>query len=370
LTNGPAVLAALPNVNTTTPVAECYPFVLNYVWGGVHSADVKMGGLNNNSEVATAVPILVIDDTSVPAAPSSCTSQTVGSEMTTVAELGANGLLGVGNYQYDCDYPGLPAGTGSSTYGVGAANPCSSTGVNTTPPDMYYTCSGSNCTASLVPATQQVRNPVSMFAIDNNGVILELPTVTTGVGAATASGSLVFGIGTKTNNAMNSSAVVLPIDTTYSDVAWLGMTTVFNGTSYPNPKSTTYTGYGSYLDSGSNAMFFLDSPTTGITDCPTSYDYFYCPNTTETFTAFNESSGNKSQFQFNVSDATTLFTGNNTAFSDLAGPNTANPVSSSEQASDAYFAWGLSFFYGRNVYTSIWGMTQPSGAPAAPWWSY
>ncbi len=372
LTNGPQLLAKLPNVSTTSsPVAECYPFVLNYVWGGVHSADVKMGGLNNAGEVATAVPILVMDDSSIPStAPTSCTANAVGSEMTTVAELGANGLIGVGNYQYDCDFPGAPTGIGSGTYGIGAANPCSSTGVNTTPPDMYYTCSGSTCTASLVPATQQIRNPVSMFTGDNNGVILELPTAATGVGAATASGALVFGIGTESNNAMNNNDVVLPIDLTYADPAWLGVTTVFNGTSYPNANSTTSTG--SYLDSGSNAIFFLDAPTTGITDCPTSYDYFYCPKNTETFTALNEStSGSKSQFQFNVSDATTLLSGSYTAFSDLTGPNTAGTgLNSSTELSDQYFAWGLPFFYGRNVYTSIWGMTQPSGVPAAPWWSY
>jgi len=126
LTNGPAVLAALPNVNTSTLVAECYPFVLNYAWGSVRSADVKMGGTNNNSEVARAVPILVMGDTSIPSAPSSCTSLTGGSETNSPAVLGANGLLGVGNYQYDCDIPGLPTGIGSNTYGIGANNVCAS----------------------------------------------------------------------------------------------------------------------------------------------------------------------------------------------------------------------------------------------------
>jgi hypothetical protein len=371
LTNGPAVLAALPNVNTSTPVAECYPFVLNYAWGGVRSADVKMGGTNNISEVASAVPILVMGDTSIPLAPSTCTAQTVGSEMNSVAVLGANGLLGVGNFQYDCDVPGLPIAAGSSsTFGVGSSNPCTA---STTPPSTYYTCSGSTCTASLVLATQQIRNPVSMFAIDNNGVILELPAVPVGgqTGVSVNQSALVFGIGTKSNNALNSSAVVLPIDTTYSDPAWLGFTTVFDGASYPNPNSTTYTGYGSYLDSGSNAIFFLDTPTTGITDCPTTDDYFYCPNTTETFTAVNQAtSGSKSQFQFNVSDANAL-SGGYTAFSDLAGPNTGGTsLNSSTEASDAYFAWGLSFFYGRNVYTAIWGVTAPSGVPAGPFWAY
>ncbi len=374
LTNGPAVLAALPNVNTSTPVAECYPLVLNYAWGSVRSADVKMGGTNNISEVASAVPILVMGDTSIPLAPSTCTAQTVGSEMNSVAVLGANGLLGVGNFQYDCDVPGLPIAAGSSsTFGVGSSNPCTA---STTPPSTYYTCAGSTCTASLVLATQQVRNPVSMFAIDNNGVILELPAVSVGgqTGISVNQSALVFGIGTKSNNALNSSAVVLPIDTTSSDNAWLGITTKFNSAYYPPLGSyspTGYQGYGSYLDSGSNAIFFLDTPTSGITDCPTSDDYFYCPNTTEIFTAVNQAaSGSESQFQFNVSNANAL-SGGYTAFSDLAGPNNGGTsLNSSTEASDAYFAWGLSFFYGRNVYTAIWGVTPPSGVPAGPFWAY
>jgi hypothetical protein len=34
------------------------------------------------------------------------------------------------------------------------------------------------------------------------------------------------------------------------------------------------------------------------------------------------------------------------------------------------FDWGLPFFYGVNVYSSIDGKGVPSGAPAAPWWAY
>jgi hypothetical protein len=34
------------------------------------------------------------------------------------------------------------------------------------------------------------------------------------------------------------------------------------------------------------------------------------------------------------------------------------------------FDWGLPFFYGVNVYSTIDGRSVPSGAPAAPWWAY
>jgi hypothetical protein len=68
-----------------------------------------------------------------------------------------------------------------------------------------------------------------------------------------------------------------------------------------------------------------------------------------------------------------------TAFSDLAGPNTpqnpGNP-SSLQEAADGYFDFGLPFFFGRNVYTAIQGVTPPStpvsgvSVPAGPFWAY
>lgn len=373
--NGAAVLAALQNVNTSTPVAECIQFLDNsFFWGTVKLADVKMGGLSNNSEVAGLVPIHVMGDTSIPTGtsiPSSCSMVTptgggstiAGTEEDSVTALGANGLLGVGNYQYDCDVVGNPSA---------GVNACSSS--STPPAGMYYHCTGTtSCSASLVPAAQQVQNPVSKFTSDNNGVILELPAVPIG-GQATASGSLVFGIGTQSNNGLSSGAVVLTIDSNENDAAWSGFTTTYNNVAYPNSISSI----GSFLDSGSNGIYFLDQPTSKIPTCPIDSD-FYCPSSPpDSLTAFNQASGSsiRSQVPFNVSAADTLFSGSNSAFSDLAGPNTPNPVSSSAQTADGYFDWGLPFFYGRNVYTAIWGAaaisTPMSGVsvPAGPFWAY
>ncbi len=357
--SNPTILAALQNVNSSTPIAECAQFLDNsYLWGTVRAANVEMGGPNNNSEVASQVPIQVIGDTSIPSAPSSCsqiengTTTTSGTDDDTVAALGANGIIGVGTVQYDCDVPGLPLNPGSGsgpTFGIGSANPCASS--SAPPPATYYTCS-SSCSSALVPASEQVRNPVSMFA-DNNGVIIELPAVPTG-GQATATGSLVFGIGTQSNNGLNSSAVVLPLDTNYADAAWTGFTTVFNNVSYPSSTDST----GSILDSGSNGIFFPDS---AIPTCDDGIGTgWYCPASTESFTATNEAAGNSIGTQFNVSNADTLF-GNTSyyAFSDLAAP-----------LDNGFFDWGLPFFYGRNVYTTIWGVTPPNGVPAGPFWAY
>ena len=81
----------------------------------------------------------------------------------------------MGNYQYDCDTPGLPNGSG--TFGIGNNNACASS--STPPSGGYYSCTGSSCSATLVPAGGQVRNPVASFTTtgDDNGVIVELPAV-------------------------------------------------------------------------------------------------------------------------------------------------------------------------------------------------
>jgi hypothetical protein len=350
LPNGATVLAALQNVNPTAPVAECYEFIDSFNWGTVRYADVKMGGSSNIGEVASSVPIQVTGDPSVPTIPSDCT----GTETDTVATMGSNGLIGVNFLQYDCD-------------ALGFTNPCTSS--STVPPGLYYTCSGSSCSASSgVPLAQQVRNPVSLFAADNNGVILELPSVPVGGGSGISAGegSLVFGIGTQSNNGLGS-AVVLTIDPDPKDLAWEGFTTVFNGVSYPN---STEADMSSVLDSGTPVFSFLDQPTSGITSCTIDLG-FYCPSSTKSFTAVNQATGGNSHaVQFNVSDAQSELPLSYDAFSDLGGPNTSGTPDSLTQAEDGYFIWGLPFFYGRNVYTAIWGVTAPTGIPAGPFWAY
>jgi hypothetical protein len=365
------LVAQLQNVNGTgTPLAECIQFLDNsFFWGSVRFADVKMGGASNNSEVAASIPIHVMGDPALPSGtsiPASCSNtvtlsgqQISGTEEDTVSTLGANGLLGVGNFQYDCDL-------------LGGGNACISAA--TLPPATYYACSGGACTDLnlTVSLGQQLRNPVSMFTTDNNGVIIELAAIPVGgqSGIAAGQGSLVFGIGTQANNALASGATILTLDPNINDPAWGGFTTVFNGVSYPNSLAAPS---GSFIDSGSNGIFFLDQPTSGIADCSGagSIADFYCPASTDALSATNKAiNGNSRGVQFNVSNAITLLSGNFSAFSDLAGPNTSGSPNSSTRAADGYFDWGLSFFYGRNVYTTIQGVTPPSGVQAGPFWAY
>ena len=115
--------------------------------------------------------------------------------------------------------------------------------------------------------------------------------------------------------------------------------------------STTYGSQSyasSYLDSGSNGIFFLDTKTTGLPVCTVNTD-FYCPATLQAQSAtIRGVNGATSAVAFNVGNVDAL-NGRFTAFSEVAGPNPGG------------FAWGLSFFFGRTIYTAIEGQSTPGG---------
>jgi hypothetical protein len=294
------------------PVAECLTFLASYTWGPVQTADVQIAG-----EKASSVPIQVLSDSDFKA-PSQCTSSGFRSA-DTVDSLGANGILGIGLAAQDC------------------GNPCPANA------NQYFECPSSGCLPIAQALGQQIINPVALFATDNNGVIVELPTVSSG-GEASVSGSLVFGIGTQSNNGLNGATVYTAPEGSF--------TTSYKGQSYP----------GSFLDSGSNGYFFLDSSLTGLTNCPNNSDApgFYCSS--QNFTATNQgSNGASGTVSFSIADAVTLFAnqGDN-AFSNLGGP--------SSNAAPFYFDWGLPFFFGRNVFVAIVGASTPGGA--GPYWAY
>jgi hypothetical protein len=331
----------LPAVNASSGSAayDCVSFVdSSYMWGPVESADVTLGG-----ETASKLPIHVISTSAN--VPSSCSNgSTVNAD--TLATLGANGILGVGSEATDCFYAGGSA--------------CSPTSGLASPPyPAYYTCSGTTCSPAFIATSSQVANPVVLFPKDNNGVIVELPAVSGS--QASVSGSLVFGIGTESNNQLPSTATIFTLT---CDV----FTTTFDGKTYGVTNPSTCAGPGSFIDSGSNGLFFPNAASIPV--CPSQtpagdLSSFYCPASSDSLTAtqLGASSTSKS-VNFNVQNAETLFTTtsteNDAAFSGLAGLN----------PSGVGFDWGLPFFYGINLYTSIDGQSMPSGAPAAPWWAY
>ena len=314
-TSGNTLALALPQESENgAPLLECTQFTDGYSWGPVETADVHIGG-----ESASAIPVQVIGDPAYGAVPGGCAS--TGAQEDTVAAFGANGLLGIGPFAQDC----------------GAR--CLANADN----GIYYVCPASGCTQSAVAENEQVRNPVVDFQTDDNGVIVELPSVSA-AGASSLSGALIFGIGTEGNNTM-SAATVLAADPSTGDI-----TTTFNGTPLPD----------SYFDTGSNAYFFYDG---AIPACPagSAAPGFYCPTSPLTFTLTNsDQNGTVSRVAIAIDNAVTLLTANPgfTAFNDVG-------VSGSNQSS---FDFGLPFFFGRDVYVAIAG--QNTSAGMGPYFAY
>jgi Protein of unknown function (DUF3443) len=291
------------------PVVECLPFLNSYTWGPVQTADVQIAG-----EKANSLPIQVLSDSDYPV-PTSCSDN--GPSADTISSLGANGLLGVGSFAQDC---------GGACVSTGASNP-----------ERYYECPAAGCSVVGESLAQQVQNPVVLFATDNNGVVLELPAASSP--AVSISGSLIFGIGTQSNNALNGATIYI-LD------PFGNFATTYNGQSYS----------GSFLDSGSNGVYFLTSAITGLPGC----GGFYCPATTQNLSATNKgANGVSGTVNFSVGNADDLFNNNpmDAVLGDLAGPGFVTG-----------FDWGLPFFFGRNVFTSIAGQTSPGGNQA--YWAY
>jgi len=165
-------------------VTECTEFMDGYTYGSVRTANVQLAG---TSETASSVPIQLIGDPAYSSVPASCVSTGLVAE-TTLSALGANAVLGVGPFLYDCD-------TGCTQSVIGN-------------PVIYYTCpSATGCTESVIPQLQQqVTNPVALLPTDNNGVIIELPSISSS-GASVVNGFMVFGIGTASNNGLNGATV-------------------------------------------------------------------------------------------------------------------------------------------------------------------
>ena len=330
----PALSLSLPQQTSgANAIAECVQFGdLTYGWGPVATADIQIAG-----EVAKNVPIQILQQ-NFQTTPTSCSSGQTGGQLFDIPSLGAKALLGVGVFRQDC--------------GFGCASGA--------PPGAYYTCDGTNCTPTSESLTAQVQNPVWMFPTDNNGIMITLQSVPD-TGQTSVSGTLTFGIGTQSNNGLGSAAV-LPVDPGTGNFA-----AQFMGTLY-NDFNGAGSGHGSsFIDSGSNGLFFLDSATLSnqfglnIPDCPQSGPNalmgFYCPGTTQQISVnvLGETSngtpvGSARTIAFNIANASTLFQNNFFAFNDVGGENSNS------------FDFGLPFFFGKTVFTAIEGQATPSGS--------
>lgn len=291
-------------------VVECFPFQDGYTWGSIANADVTIG-----SKKASNMPIQIIGGSDAPSPPDSCTSSGTVSE-DTADKLGANGVVGIGLFRQDCG----PACTFS-----GSSNP-----------GLYYACSAGGCQTTAQPLTQQAQNPVWMFSSDNNGVAIQLPAVPA-AGETQATGLLLFGIGTQSNNALGTASV-LTLDAEGNLMTKYGQTSVKG-----------------FIDSGSNGYYFLDTATTQIPTCASSKD-FYCPASTSNLSATNVgANGRSGVVGFSIANADSL----SSTFSVL--PQLGGPFANT-------FDWGLPFFYGRTVFTAIEGQSTPGGV--GPFFAY
>jgi hypothetical protein len=310
---------ALPEVTNVNglPLSECTPFVDGTAWGPVRMADVKLGG-----ELAANLPIQVIGVGTF-AMPTSCT----GSPITDFQTLAANGILGVGVSLQDCGASCAPR-----PVRLGPTNE-----------GLYYECpSTQSCTVADVPPAQQVAHPVAAFPVDNNGVIIQLPTIAAS-GVPSVPGLMTFGIGTQANNGLGSAAVLALNARGYVS------------TTFPVGGTATYTGY---LDSGSNGLFFLNAAKSNLPLCTgKNLSSFYCPASTTNLSALLSSiNGASATVAFSVANAAKL-NASAFAFSNLAGPMPGFPTDLNVPG----FDWGLPFFFGRTVYTAIEGQSTPAG---------
>ena len=293
------------------PLLNCVQFVDNtYAWGPVVALDIVLGG-----KTAASVPIQIIADPAYNALAGPCSSSGSATAIAAASTFGANGILGLGLFKEDC----------GSWCATQAAN------------GLYFTCADATCTTSIATTAsiaQQVKHPVPLFSADNNGLLIDLPAVSS-AGVASLNGSLIFGVGTQTNNQLTSGSVLT------TDASG-NITTQFAGRSLNT----------SFIDSGSNGLYF-DSA--AVPNCPAggAADGFYCPSSLTPMSAtLVGANAVTAPIVFSVGNASTLITNPPLAvLATLAGP-----------MGDAQtFDWGLPFFYGRRVFMGIEGQASSRG---------
>ena len=295
-------LGITPNTDGGSEIGECaffgYLTVSASVWGAVSTVDVKIAG-----EPTITVPIQVIDDINafVPP-PSACTQGTL---ISSPSVLGYNGILGVSQAAND-----LPKGYGYD----------------------YFDCSVQDCSLlSNPPNEDAVLNPVPLFPVDNNGVVVSLPAIADH-GQKTSNGTLYFGIGTEGNN-QPGQVTTYRLNSDTTSLEYLGLNTVYQGITAPG-----------FFDSGTSGYTFNSS----IRRC--SNGYWDCPAKTLSESATNESvDGSVSGIvNFRVANFDNAFNSNKGAF---------NNVGSTFDGGTTYdaFVWGLPFFFGRIVYLGVDG---------------
>ena len=304
--------SGLPTVagrNAATSLAECETYVASYVYGPVVSADVYIAGKlvkNTNMQVFGAPGYQV---------PAACSNQG-GTETDTTQAFNGNGLIGVSFDLLD-NYA------------------------------MYFDCQNSalgQCTSNTSYAG--LPNIVSQFSSDNNGVVLALPSVpSTGLSTPTV-GTLTFGVSTQANNTPAVSTLAIINDNLGEFAAKVGNTW-----------------YSAYIDSGTDLMYFNDNTNTNLTLCSSKgvNAGLYCPAQPQNIPVSfaNYASAGKTPvaigaMTYQVANADVINTPSAIVFSNVAGP-----IAGSTTLSATTMAFGLSSFYGHNMYFLFNSMSAP-----------
>ena len=329
-----ALLAALPaeTDGSGNPVGECYQYVNSYAFGSVRTADFSIAG-----EKVAAMPFQAIGDTgSFAAVPAGC-SAGGGTSITTVQGFGANGILGVGTTATDCGSYCTVAGGSSAA--------------------IYYDCPAGGCSGVIARAAnastpfQQLPNPVAAFPVDNNGVIVSLPSVPQR-GLATLTGTVTFGIGTQADNAL-AATTILPATASGSRLGPGVVTATYNG------KVLTQ----SFFDSGSSSYFFIDTTLAPCTD--SGLIAYYCPPSPTPLspTVFG-TNGVTASAAFTLYSPLTVPASSNVAPGLGVNPTLVKPPLPFANS----FDFGVPFFFGRTMYTAIEG--RPAGGVTGPYFAF
>ena len=280
-------------------IGECYQSAAGdvAVWGPMVSASVTLA-----SEPAVTIPIqLMQGDFGPPPKGCEVTSNTPDG-------FAAKGVLGVGPLAQDC---------GSDCLTVNSKN-------------MYYDCPSTGCVnTTAMPLAQQIGNPVAALPIDNNGVSLTFSTLSDGA-TTTATGYLVLGLGTSTNNASKPTNVFA----TNSSGAIMSTVAGTSGTAW--------------IDSMNQINAFYDKSLALCSNDPE----LYCPSSeTQISATIMGTSGSPSvALTFPVGNGQTMMDSPQVTTDDFASPDFAG-------AQNSPIFWGLPFFFGRTVYVGIAGKT-------------
>ncbi len=299
----------------------------SFAWGPLALADVKLGGL-----IAPSTTVQLVGHSDYDPFQSQCS--TWGFPIITPADLGANGILGVGLSKQDC----------------GSA--CELQGRRSVRNGKYFSCLNAACTSvtgTTLATDKQLQQVVARFPTDNNGFAIQMDSVPY-TGAVKATGKLVFGLGTRSNNKFPTLQV---ISTTSQGYLYGTLSSSTSGNAiFPS----------TFLDTGSNGIFFDAS----LPKCVYPYDSgFYCPISDVAFNAALSSSAvtGQSKTSFTVANAATLFDKGHAALPTLGGSLNALGL----------LDLGLPFFYGKTVVIGIEGMPATgvgTGTATGPFYAF